>query len=94
MINVKTLQIGKNVENSFQRKTECLEQYEISNQKFSQMMKEAQDDIENERLHTHNEIMNVGLEVLENRMSDLSQEEQKEARKFIRTWRNIFESQI
>lgn len=91
MINAKTLKIGKNIENNLQKKTKCLEQYGISNEDFDQMIKEAQGDIENGRLHSHNEIMNVGLEVLENRMLELSSKEQIEAKEFINTWRNIFE---
>lgn len=87
MINTKTLKIGKSIENNLQRKAECLEQYGISNEDFGQMIKEAQWDIENGRLHSHNEIMNVGLEVLENRMLELSSKEQIEAKEFINTWR-------
>lgn len=81
MISVNTLKQTKNLQNSFQ----------ISNEEFDKMMQEAQGDIENGRLYSHNEIMNAGLEVLENRMLELSSKEQVEAKEFINTWRNIFE---
>lgn len=84
MINVRTLKQTKNFQNNFK----------ISNKKFEQMMQEAQDDIENGALHTHNEVMNMGLELLENKMSELSKKDQFEARKFICKWRNNIIEQV
>lgn len=75
--NVRTLKQTKNLQNDFK----------ISNEKFEQMLKEAQDDVESGNLYTHAEVMKVGLELLENRMSELSEKDQFDARKFINTWR-------
>lgn len=77
MINVRTLKQTKSLQNSFK----------ISNEKFEQMLKEAQGDVESGNLCTHADVINVGLEFLENRMSELSEKDQFDARKFINTWR-------
>lgn len=84
MINARTLKQTKNLQNDFK----------ISNEKFEQMMKEAQDDVESGNLYTYAEVMKVGLELLENRMSELSEKDQFEAKKFIYKWRNNIIEQI
>lgn len=89
MISNRTIKTTKNsVNNSF------IEKYGISKMQFDKMMKEAQYDIENGNLHTHAEVMNSGLELLESRMSELSEKEQIEARKFIHNWRNNIIEQV
>lgn len=88
MISNRTIKISKSNVNSF------VEQYGIAKTQFDKMMKEAQDDIENGNLYTHAEVMNVGLELLESRMSELSEKDQIEAKEFIYNWRKNIIAQV
>lgn len=88
MINYKTLKINKSNVNKFTKRDNFTKQYGVSKTQFNQMIEEAQDDVENGRLYTHAEVMNMGLELLENRILELSEEDRVEARMFIAKWRN------
>lgn len=91
MINYETLKMNKSNVNKFARQDNFIEQCGVSKTQFNQMIEEAQDDVKNGRLYTHAEVMNMGLELLENRMSELSKEDKVKARMFIAKWRNIIE---
>lgn len=87
MINTKTSK-------RYIRKEKCngyLTEYGISDEEFEQKMQEAEEDIKNGNLYSLEEVMNKGLEVLENIMSELSEKEQIEAKNYINYWRNRFE---
>lgn len=88
MINYKTLKMNKSNVNKFTKQDNFIEQYGVSKTQFNQMIEEAQYDVENGRLYTHAEVMNMGLELLENRILELSEEDRVEARMFIAKWRN------
>lgn len=94
MINYKTLKMNKSNVNKFTKQDNFIKQYGVSKKQFNQMIEEAQDDVENGRLYTHTEVMNMGLELLKNRMSELSEKDQFEAKKFINKWRNDIIEQV
>lgn len=82
MINTKLLKRNATTEKVY---------YVISNEDFEQKIQEAEEDIKNGNVYTLEEVMNVGLEVLQSRISELSLKEQIEAREFVNSWRNKFE---
>lgn len=86
MINTKTLK--RYTRKREYRKKGYLEEYGISDEEFEQKMQEAEDDIKNGNLYTFEEVWNKGLEVLENKIPELSIEEQIEAREYINYWKN------
>lgn len=94
MINYETLKMNKSNVNKFARQDNFIEQCGVSETQFNQMIEEAQDDVKNGRLYTHAEVMNMGLELLENRMSELSKEDKVKARMFISKWRNNIIEQV
>ena len=87
MVNLKTIKVNRKINVRFQKVKDELEEYAIARKQFEKMLEETES--EDEKVYTHEEIMNMGLEWMESKMSELSKEEQLETRKFINNWRKI-----
>lgn len=92
MVNLK---INKSMNNRFQSSKHMVEEYRIAKREYERMLKEAEDDIENGRVYTQEEVMREAIEILERKIPELSKEEQEEARKWIEELKNeVLQAQI
>lgn len=83
MVNLKTIKVNRKINIRFQKAKDELEEYEIEKKQFIEMLEEAEDDIRNGRLVSYEEMIKGELKLVESKISELSKEEQIEAKKFL-----------
>ena len=83
MVNLKTVKVSKNINISFRKPKNELSEYEIAKKQFEEILEEAEDDVRNGRLVSYEEVIKGELKLVESKISELSKEEQIEAKKFL-----------
>ncbi len=89
MINVLTLNKKVETEDMY-----YIQVFGMTKEEFDEGIREAKEDIANGRVHSLEEMMLGGLEILEKRMPELSKKEQAKAKKFLNKWKKKYEEKI